>query len=403
MSPAVPSARSQVARDLLLKLLGQVDRGGRDTLPIGERSARDYFAVTDLGGRDAIHAYLQNAEAAGGVTLEWGRGAAAQDLQRIRVKDADRLAAWLGVRRACANAAAIEEQLAPVMADAPAWLHEAYAEALAQWRLGDSPFRAPAAETASAVRLFRVARAVAAGEQEGLDLRRFSVRLLGDSKAVESILGRLGGLLRRNPEWSQWDTDAELFQALGLEKFPPPLFIKGPLVLDYGSVQWDMTPLRPYVALSPDAVTDIRSTAYVPYLLTIENLASFQRHVREVQDSGLVIYTAGFPAPALARILAKLDRRLPADCPFYHWGDRDLGGLRIYSKVAEACPAHGVQPHLMNGSDGVSRDWTPDERRSLRRAASGGEAAARLAAQWISERLRPAEQESIDPEAPRGS
>ena len=44
MSPPV----SEVARALLLKLLAQVDRGGRDTLPITERSARNYFAVTDL-------------------------------------------------------------------------------------------------------------------------------------------------------------------------------------------------------------------------------------------------------------------------------------------------------------------------------------------------------------------
>ncbi len=201
------------------------------------------------------------------------------------------------------------------MADAPGWLQDAYAEALEQWRLGGSPFRVPAADTAAATRLFRVALAVAAGEQEGLDLRRFSVQLLGDSKAVESMLGRLGGLLRRNPEWSQWEDDAELFRTLGLEKFPPPLFIKGPLALDYGGTQWDLTPLRPYVALSPDAVGDIQPTTPVPYLLTIENLASFQRHVREIEDLGVVVYTAGFPAPALVRVLGQLDQRLPGTAP----------------------------------------------------------------------------------------
>jgi hypothetical protein len=389
----------QVARALLLKLLAQVDRGGRDTLPIGERSARDYFAVTDLTGRDAIHAYFENAQAAGAVTLEWGRRAAAQDLRRIRVQDADRLAAWLGVPRASAQAVAIEEQLAPVMAEAPNWLRDAYAEALAQWRLGGTPFRIPAADTA-AIRLFRVARAVAAGDQEGLDLRRFSVQLLGDSKAVESILGRLGALLRRNPDWSHWETDTELFRALGLEKFPPPLFIKGPLALDYGGVQWDLTALRPYVALSPDAVTDIRPTAPLPYLLTVENLASFQRQVREIHDLGVVIYTAGFPAPALVRVLGQLDQCLPADCPFYHWGDRDPGGLRIYAKVATACPAHGVSPHLMMVPDSGSGGWTGDQRRALEQVIAQGGEAGRLAEGWIAQGLGPLEQEALDPKAP---
>lgn len=391
---------SQVARTLLLKLLAQVDRGGRGSLPVTERSAREYFAVTDLGGRDAIHAHLANAEADGGVTLDWGRRAAAQDLQRIRIRDANRLAAWLGVSRASTRAHAIEQELAPLLTDAPGWLRDTYMEALDQWRLGGSPFRVPAADTVAAIRLFRIARAVAAGQQEGLDLRRFSVHLLGDSKAVESMLTRLGGLLRRNPEWCQWEEDAELFQALGLEKFPPPLFIKGPLALDYGDTQWNLTPLRPYVALSPDAVGDIRSTGPVPYLLTIENLASFQRHVREVQDSGVVVYAAGFPAPSLVRVLEQLDQRLPADCPFYHWGDRDIGGLRIYSKVLTACRNHCVSPHLMSAPGPDPRGWAEMDRRSLEQAVSRGGAPGRLASEWIARKLGPLEQEALDPVSP---
>jgi hypothetical protein len=392
---------SQVARTLLLKLLGQVDRGGRETLPITEHSARAYFAVTDLAGRDAIHAFLANAEADGGVTLEWGKGAAAQDLQRIRVRDADRLAAWLGVSRAWAQAGVIERALDPLLSDAPEWLRDAYADTLDRWRLGGSPFRTAASEPDAAIRLFSVARAVAAGEQEGLDMRRFSAKLLGDSKAVELMLGRLGGLLRRNPEWSQWEEDADLFRSLGLEKFPPPLFVKGPLVVDYGGIPWDLTPLCPYVALSPDAVADIRPTAPIPYLLTIENLASFQRHVREVQDSGAVIYTAGFPAPSLARILGQLDRQLPAACSFHHWGDRDPGGLRIYAKVLDACSVHGVKPHLMSVPDSGSSPWSEDARRSLDQDARKGGAAGRMADEWLARGLGPLEQENIDPAAPR--
>jgi hypothetical protein len=287
------------------------------------------------------------------------------------------------------------------LADAPEWLRDAYAQALDQWRLGGSPFRTPASEPGAAIRLFSVARAVAAGEQEGLDLRRFSAKLLGDSKAVELMLGRLGGLLRRNPEWSQEEEDADPFRSLRLEKFPPPLFVKGPLVLDYGGVQWDLTPLRPYVALSPDAVGEVRPTTPLPYLLTIENLASFQRHVREVQDSGAVIYTAGFPAPSLVRILGRLDRQLPAGCAFFHWGDRDPGGLRIYAKILDACPVHGVEPHLMSLPDSGSNRWSEDARRSLDQELRKGGAAGRLAEEWLARDLGPLEQESIDPATPR--
>lgn len=342
---------AQVARALLLKLLAQVDRGGRDSVPIGERSAHAYFALRDLSERDALHALLQNAQAAGGIVLEWGRGPAAQDLRRIRIRDPDQLAAWLGVSRAATQARAILQGLDPLMADAPSWLRDAYADALRQWRRGGTPYRIAGTEPATAVNLFKAARAIAAGEQEGLDLRRFSVRLLGNSKALEALLGRLGPLLRHNPDWAQWQEDVDLFRVLGLEKFPPPLFLKGPLVLDYGGEDWDLTPLRPFVALSPDAVNRVQASTQVPYLLTIENLASFQRQVREVQDNGIVIYTAGYPAPALVRFLGLLDKCLPAGCPCYHWGDRDLGGLRIHARIAAACSRHPVLPHLMAEPD----------------------------------------------------
>ena len=395
---------SQIARALLLKLLAQADRGGRDTLPIGERSAHAYFTISDLTERDALHAYLENAQAAGGVTLEWGRRTAAQDLRRIRLQDPDLLAAWLGVSRTAAQARVISQELAEYMADAPGWLRDAFAEALAQWRLGHKPFHIPPAETAAAIRLFRIARAVAAGEQEGLDLRRFSVRLLRDSKAVESLLSRLGGLLRRNPDWASWPEDADLFRALGLEKFPPTLFIKGPLVLDYGGTDWDITPLRPYVGLSPDAVNQIQASAPVPYLLTIENLASFQRQVREIQDAAVVLYTAGYPAPALVRVLGQLDQCLPADRPFYHWGDRDIGGLRILARVVAACPRHPVTPHLMAAPDPESGPgiggWSRDERRALEQAIAKGGSVGGLAAEWVQRDFGKLEQEALDPASP---
>ena len=434
---------AQVARALLLKLLAQVDRGGRDSVPIGERSAHAYFALRDLGEGDALHALLESAQAAGGVTLEWGRGAAAQDLRRIRIRDPDQLAAWLGVSRAATQARAILQGLESLMTEAPGWLRDAYADALRQWRRGGAPYRIPGADTARAVNLFKAARAVAAGEQKGLDLRCFGVHLLGDPKALDTLLDPLGTLLRRNPDWSSWEDDTGLFRALGLEKFPPPLFIKGPLVLDYDGVIWDLQPLRPFVALSPDAVRGIQVNTQVPYLMTIENLASFQRQVREVEDHGVVICTAGYPAPALVRILNWLDQVLPADCPCYHWGDRDLGGLRTYDRVAATCGHHRVLPHLMTVPDPIpdpeeaaslvrrgqvagvmpeasrrsptgpgssssphpgfrplGRGWTRDELRALVQTGATKGAAGDLARMWLALGLAPLEQEALDPSSP---
>jgi hypothetical protein len=132
---------------------------------------------------------------------------------------------------------------------------------------------------------------------------------------VENRLSRLALLLRRDPKLVDFQEDRELFRILGLEKFPPPLLIKGPLSINYGGKAWNNTALRPFIGLSPDRVRTLQLTHEAPYLLTIENLASFQRHVREVDDQGVVLFTAGFPSPAMAQVLNQLDSSLGRDCP----------------------------------------------------------------------------------------
>jgi hypothetical protein len=391
---------SEIARALLLKLLAQADRGGRATLPINDRSASDYFAVAGLDERDRIHAFLANAEMAGGITLERGRGAEVQDIKRLRIKDADRLAEWLCVPRSTEHAARIEQRLTDPLADAPAWLRDAYGRAVKQWRLGRSAFRIAPSDTEAATNLFRVALAVAFGEQIGHDLRSFSVRLLGDSKAVERLLSRLAGLLRCNPEWGELEDSTELFRTLGLEKFPPPLLARGPLRIDYGGVDWDVSVLRPFVGLSPDHVRKLAPIRPVAYVLTVENLASFQRHVREIDDDGIVIYTAGFPAPSLIQILERLDRCLPAECSFFHWGDRDVGGLRIFARLASPLSNHRLHPHLMAEIVDGEIAFTVKELRQLERLKGETDTVAMMVRSWLEKKLGKMEQEMTDPRRP---
>jgi len=291
--------------------------------------------------------------------------------------------------------------LAPILDAAPDWLRQAYQEALERWKLGKPALRIDHDDPKEAAIQFRIALAVSRGKQTNLDLRRFSVQLLGDSKAVESRLSRLAVLLRRNPDWADFQENAELFRTLGLEKFPPPLLIKGPLHMDYGGRNWDITELRPFVGLSPDQILTLEPTRTVPYLLTIENLASFQRHVREIDDQGVVLYTAGFPSPAMAKLLRRLDVSLAPRCPFFHWGDRDLGGLRIFAMVEQGYVSHRLQPHKMSMESEKSPHFSPDTLAQLRKQANGDTAAASLARSWCENpRLGPLEQELQDPVAP---
>ena len=391
---------NRIAKSLLEKLLAQADRGGRETLPISERGAKEYFASGGLSERDRIHATLTNAEIDGAISLEWGKGAAAQDLLRIRLRDADKLANWLGISRAGKHADRIDSVLSPILVDAPEWLSSSYEQAINKWRKGKLAFRLRASDTNTAINLFRIALAVANNKQVDLDLRRFSVQLLNDSKAIENLLGKLAPLLRSNPEWEQFSDNNELFRVVGLEKFPPPIYIKGPLALEYSDVQWDITELRPFVGMSPDLVSNLRSTLDVPYLLTIENLASFQRHVREIDDDGIVIYSAGFPSPSLTHVLNRLDLGLPKTCPCFHWGDIDIGGIRIFSHVEKSFPNHKLSPHLMFGHHENIRKFDDSAISQLEKYALQNDVTAALAKYWLENKLGPLEQEILDPVAP---
>jgi hypothetical protein len=183
------------------------------------------------------------------------------------------------------------------------------------------------------------------------------------------------------------------------------LFIKGPLRLRYGldtaaARDWDLTPLQLYVTVAPDVAQAVWLYAAPPYLLTIENLASFQRHVREVHDTVVLLYTGGFPKPALARFIGGLHAALPPHCPCFHCGDRDPRGLEIVGAVAAACRRHRVRPHLMDRPAQDSAHFTTDEDRRLRRIAGREDAVAMLARRSLDADLGRLEQEAVDPEAP---
>ncbi len=93
----------EAVRGLLAKLLVAAERraegGASITLPLTVKRAPEYVACNTVAEREAIHAVLANAADAGAITLEWGRFEETRDLKRLRLLDADRLAAFLGEDR----------------------------------------------------------------------------------------------------------------------------------------------------------------------------------------------------------------------------------------------------------------------------------------------------------------
>jgi hypothetical protein len=394
------------ARELLAKLLTTAERRAEDgrcvTLPLTPRRTPEYLACNTVVEREAIHATLANAAAAGAIALEWGRFEEATDLKRLRLLDVDRLAAFLGEDRLGVRLSRVRDAVGPVLESAAAWLQELFEDAATRWRRGDRAHGFTVDDVADIGALYRALDALDRGEHQGLDLRTFSARHLGDSKAMERLQSRIAAVFRSHLELIDLN-DVEVYAELGLEKYPQPVFLKGPLTLSYGGKRLDLDGLRPYLALSPDRIDALGSVGQPDYVLVIENLTSYQRHVREVDDRGVVLYGAGFPGPSLRALLARLDGELAAAVSFFHWGDVDLGGLRIFARLAATLTRHCLQPHLMDpqvtGPIGV-RPFSARETRYLQRMATRGGPAGELAHEWLVLGCGAGEQEVLEPRSP---
>jgi hypothetical protein len=232
-----------------------------------------------------------------------------------------------------------------------------------------------------------------------VDFRSFSRIAVGDSKALERHLtGVAKALMRMFPELADRGhlRPGELLASLGISRLPQPLLVSGPLWLD-GSA---MPPL-PFVGVPVEEAHRLRIADKPPYMLTIENYASFVRHVREVslRDGAVVIFSGGFPSrPALSAI-ANLAGQIRA--PVFHWGDMDAGGVRIFRHLEVELQKGGVKlrPHLMNAELLQKVGIRPGQGLRPNFGNISGSAVEELGKLIASERLVH-EQEELTPAAP---
>lgn len=156
-----------------------------------------------------------------------------------------------------------------------------------------------------------------------------------------------------------------------------------------------ITVIRPYLGVPPELVQSLEPVGRSPYLLIIENLTTFNRYVREIEDDGLILYAGGFPSRLCRAAVARLARA--ADVAV-HWGDVDPGGVRIFSVLEQVVP--NLLPHLMTEAlarnHGVEAAGDP----TLAGLAASGSAVAGLAAFLSRERTWRLEQEALTPLAP---
>nr|WP_250807843.1 Wadjet anti-phage system protein JetD domain-containing protein [Neorhizobium tomejilense] len=188
----------------------------------------------------------------------------------------------------------------------------------------------------------RIARGFRTGLNEGLDIRTFSAKLGGDSKFLERYESSIRAYCyfgQQKPLGSLRD----IMERNGTVKISMPIILSGPFSLN-GNAFGDMIP---YCGVPYNETAGISLARRPDYVLTVENLVSFHRHVSEINGyrNGFILYSGGNPSRAFRDFYARLVTEL-ADVPFYHWGDVDEGGLEIARSLMAL--QSELKPHLMS-------------------------------------------------------
>ena len=378
--------READAGRLLNGMLDRFERGSDRSRRIIARASLSFESAAAHRRLDEL---LAGARDAGAVELTFDREAP-HLVDRVVLRDAARLYAYLDRRPAEVDLDVGLSRLRSLRASTD--VGRALAAHVAErWSAGTTAMALAPAEIDQAIALVRAADAAFTPLPGGrLPLRTRSARLLGDSKALERSLSKLLAFLRQTGRTEPDLSRDETLRALGLEKFPQPILAAGPLLVSGLAVtSWT------YVGLPPEAGDAVEVAGKVRSILTIENLESFNRHVRECREpADAVVYTGGFPSAGVIGILRRLVALSDVPC-VWHWGDIDGGGLKIGRYLERMLP-RPIRPHLMSADLATRHGRTTPPSRDMATIPAGS-AFGPLAAFLSSPAACQLEQEMLDP------
>lgn len=238
------------ARQLLLKLLNSWQANPESTrtttIQMNPKRASSFYAISDYDERERTLYALKDADKKGCIRLVYGKREENHLIEKIVLTDGHKLSMLLGETLAVDKASSMKAALDKIVSGRHLWIFEAYQECLAKWRLGKSAFDIASDDLYRATNLFKALEAVAHGLHVEVDMRTFSAKSLGDSKAFERMSAKFASVWRRQPQYADLDTD-ELLQALGIQKYPWPLMVKGDVIFHFPNTALNTKGIGPYL------------------------------------------------------------------------------------------------------------------------------------------------------------
>ena len=179
----------ELLKELLTMWEESPDGTRKKVLHITKKKAPAYYRTVDPDLKKELHEGLNSAAKAGAVLLTWGKFTERHLLKKITLENPRILAEHLGITLAVDR---VDDYRRALMAGRPRdflWGTEIVEEILKKWRTTSPYNRIDPGNVDAALNLISALWHVEAGNHQGLDLRTFSAKFLGNSKTMESISG----------------------------------------------------------------------------------------------------------------------------------------------------------------------------------------------------------------------
>lgn len=170
--------------------------------------------------------------------------------------------------------------------------------------------------------------------EEETFIRDFSVKVFGDSKTFESVMGKVRRLLFK---YGDFPDEESVFEDLNIIKNPGHVFIKGCAVIQIGGQTIDLSKLGGDIAVSSSllpSINEIKVTG--SRVLTIENLTTFNSFS---ESDTFAVYLGGYHNEHRRKFIMRIYTDNPC-AKYCHFGDIDAGGFYILLHLREKTGVH---------------------------------------------------------------
>jgi hypothetical protein len=385
-----PDGRT-IARTLLTTLLDRLERVADPRRRIMGSTPQSLLSEQ----RRQLDTVLVQAQEAGAVTLV--RDRLSNRIDRVILADSKPLYQLLDRQQPEVVAQRAAVQLKSKLPALPDSLARALEEIVDGWTAKRNIIRdIGPADLDQAEKIFRCATALLDISNRMTDIRSFSSEVVADSKFVEQNVGRIADVLKLAVEIPAGTSALQVLASFGIEKYTMPCILTGPIT--YKSLQ---LPTHPYIGIPGEMVSDLGIASAPLWILLIENWTSFNRQIREiVEPNGIVVYTGGFPSDVTLNTIITIVRL--SNCPIYHWGDIDAGGVKIAYRIEHALENIGrrLSLHLMTPELAKSSGMKSQATRIFRDACDPNSCVEELTRFLASDQAYVLEQEAIAPTRP---